>query len=92
MKRVIPIGKKILVKPVPKKEQTNSGIYLPEAQQQQIPQGTIVSKGGSSLEELSIGDFVQWNIEMSDGQEFIHEGEMHLLMSDTCIVAKLEDV
>ena len=48
MKRVIPIGKKILVKPVPKKEQTNSGIYLPEAQQQQIPQGTFVSKGGSS--------------------------------------------
>jgi len=92
MKRVIPVGKKILVKPVKKKEQTNSGIYLPEAQQQQIPIGTIVAKGSEVSSELNIGDEVQWIIEYADDKEFMHEDEKHLIMSDASIIAKLEDV
>jgi co-chaperonin GroES (HSP10) len=43
--QVIPIGKKVLVKPVERKTQTKGGIYLPESQQKQPPQGVIVARG-----------------------------------------------
>ena len=81
-----------MVKPVPRKEVTTSGIYLPEAQQQQIPQGTIIAKGGTVTDELEIGDHVEWIIEYADSKEFMHEDELHLIMTDGSIVAKLEDV
>ena len=58
--KIIPIGKRILVKPVEKVEQTNSGIILPDSQVQQKPQGTIIAKGTSATDELSVGDFVEW--------------------------------
>ena len=91
--KVIPIGKRVLVKPVEKVEQTNSGIILPDSQVQQKPQGTIVARGPEVDKELQIGDFVQWIINMSvDDKEFIHNGERHILLTQDAIVCKLENV
>jgi len=91
--RVIPIGKRILVKPVEKVEQTSSGIILPDSQIQQKPQGTIVAIGPEVCEDLKIGDFIQWSLNMStDDKEFIHEGELHILVFQDAIICKLEDV
>ena len=91
--KVIPIGKRVLVKPVKKVEQTTSGIILPDSQVQQKPQGTIVARGPEVDKELQIGDFIQWIINMSvDDKEFIHKGERCILLTQDAIVCKLEDV
>ena len=91
--KVIPIGKRVLVKPVEVVKETISGIYLPESQQQQKPQGTIVARGPEVHKELKVGDFIQWVINMSvDDKEFIHEGERHILLFQDAIICKLENV
>tara|TARA_R100000900_G_scaffold47181_2_gene37876 strand:+ start:1417 stop:1716 length:300 start_codon:yes stop_codon:yes gene_type:complete len=90
--KVIPIGKRILLKPVEVVEETVSGIILPESQVQQKPQGTVISVG-PDVKEIKEGDFVQWVIGMSvDDKEFIHEGERHILLHQDAIVCKLQDV
>ena len=87
--KVKPIGNRVLVKGLPKKETTSSGIYLPEQQQIQIPQGTVVAVG-ALVKEIKVGDFVQW-LEESNVREMEHEGEPHLIMLDHAIMVTLED-
>jgi len=90
--KVIPIGKRILLKPVEVVAETTTGIILPESQVQQKPQGTVVAVG-PDVKEIEVGDFVQWVIGMSvDDKEFIHEGERHILLHQDAIVCKLQDV
>ena len=90
--KVIPIGKRVLVKPVEKVEQTNSGIILPDSQVQQKPQGTIIARGPEVVDDLQIGDFVEWEHMDTKGSEYIHEGETHIILFDQAIKVKLEDV
>ena len=91
--KVIPIGKRILVKPVEVVAETSSGIILPDSQVQQKPQGTIVAIGPEVCEDLQIGDFIQWSLNMStDDKEFIHKGERHILVFQDAIICKLENV
>ena len=87
--KITPIGYRVLVKPVPKKETTDSGIYLPEQQQLQIPQGTVVAVG-DNVKEIKPGDFIQW-LEEASAREMEHDGESHLVMFDHAIMCKLED-
>ena len=90
--KVIPIGKRVLVKPVEVVAETSSGIILPDSQVQQKPQGTVIAIG-PDVENIEVGDFIQWVINMSiDDKEFIHEGERHILLTQDAIVCKLEDV
>ena len=90
--KVIPIGKRVLIKPVEVVAETSSGIILPDSQVQQKPQGTVVSIG-PDVKEIEVGDFVQWVINISvDDKEFIHEGERHILLHQDAIICKLQDV
>jgi|TARA_R100000908_G_C3684415_1_gene101547 co-chaperonin GroES (HSP10) len=91
--KIKPIGFNLLIKPVPIKETTTSGIILPDSQVQQIPKGTIVDKGAKVSKEFKIGDHVQWLLEHSNPKEFEHDGETHLLLSETgvaCIISHLD--
>ena len=90
--QVIPIGKKVLVKPVEKKVTTKGGIYLPESQQKQPPQGVIVARGDEVTKELQVGDRVRWLMAHTDEIEFLHNDELHLVLSDHIIIAKLKNV
>ena len=90
--QVIPIGKKVLIKPVERKTQTKGGIYLPESQQKQPPQGVIVARGEEVTKQLKVGDTVRWLMAMTDEIQFMHEDEMHLVLSDSTIIAKIKDV
>ncbi len=87
--KITPIGNRVLIKPVPRKETTDSGIYLPDQQQIQIPQGTVVAIG-DKVKEIKTGDFVQW-LEEASVREMEHDGENHLVMFDHAIMCKLED-
>jgi len=87
--KITPFGNRVLIKPVPKKETTDSGIFLPEQQQLQIPQGTVVAIG-NLVKEIKVGDFVQW-LEESAVREMEHDGETHLIMFDHAIMVILEE-
>tara|TARA_Y100001938_G_scaffold148939_1_gene234162 strand:- start:345 stop:617 length:273 start_codon:yes stop_codon:yes gene_type:complete len=87
--KIIPIANRVLIKPVPKKETTDSGIFLPDQQQIQIPRGTVVAVGGT-VKEIKVGDFVQW-LEEAAVRNMEHDGEPHLVMYDHAIMCKLED-
>ena len=90
--KVIPIGKRILVKPVEVVKETKSGIILPDSQVKRKPQGTIIARGPEVCKELTEGSFVQWLMATSDENEFMHKGETHLLMHESNILCKLENV
>ncbi len=58
---IVPIGERVLVKPIQGEEKTKSGIYIPETAREQKKQGTVVSVGsrddGTSL-PLKPGDHI----------------------------------
>jgi len=58
---IVPIGERVLVKPIQGEERTKSGIYIPETAREQKKQGTVVSVGsrddGTSL-PLKPGDHI----------------------------------
>ena len=41
-RKIKPLGKRVLVKLVPKKDTTDTGIILPDSQVQDIPRGHII--------------------------------------------------
>tara|TARA_R100000541_G_scaffold59241_2_gene72458 strand:- start:3483 stop:3749 length:267 start_codon:yes stop_codon:yes gene_type:complete len=86
--KVTPLGARVLIKPVAKKETTDSGIFLPKEQQLQIPQGTVVSVG-KLVKEVSVGDYVQWTM-ADDAKEFMHNDETHLILYEAAFIVKLE--
>ncbi len=55
MVKYIPIGKKVVVKPVPKESKTSSGILLKEEIQKQKGEGTIIAIG-AEVKKLKVGD------------------------------------
>jgi co-chaperonin GroES (HSP10) len=87
--KVIPVGHNLLIKPVPVKETTASGILLPSSQIQQIPKGTVIAKGGKVSDEFNEGDHVQWVLEHTNAKEFEHDGEKHLLLAESGVVCKI---
>ena len=87
--KVTPVGHNLLIKPVPVKETTKSGILLPSSQIQQIPKGTIIAKGSKVSDEFNEGDYIQWILEHTNTKEFEHNGEKHLLLAESGVVCKI---
>ncbi len=46
---IIPIGERVLIKPIKKEEVTKSGIYIPESAQEQKKEGSVVAVGGNVM-------------------------------------------
>ena len=55
MKQIIPLGKRVVVQPVPKETKTAGGLILNEALQKQKGEGTIIGVGGE-VTKLKVGD------------------------------------
>tara|TARA_B110000977_G_scaffold149246_1_gene189176 strand:- start:6873 stop:7157 length:285 start_codon:yes stop_codon:yes gene_type:complete len=88
--QVIPVGKKILIKQKKAATKTKSGLYLPEVAQKKEYKGTVVGIG-QSVEEINIGDVVQYT-EHCLPTRMQHEGEEHLLIQEGDVFAILFDV
>ena len=88
--QVIPVGKKILIKQKTAATKTKSGLYLPEVAQKKEYKGTVVGIG-QSVEEINIGDVVQYT-EHCLPTRMQHEGEEHLLIQEGDVFAILFDV
>ncbi|MDI9632817.1 MAG: co-chaperone GroES [Methanolinea sp.] len=42
---IVPIGERVLVKPIRTEERTKSGIYIPESAREQRKQGSVIAVG-----------------------------------------------
>jgi len=86
-KKVEPIGKRILIKLVPKKDKTDTGIILPDSQVQTIPRGTILSLGKECTDVLKIGDTVEWEM-TSNAYQVKHDNQDCIIMHEGMIIMK----
>jgi chaperonin GroES len=93
IQQVIPTGKKILIKQKKAKTKTASGLYLPEIAQKNEYKGVVVAKG-QSVEEIKMGDIVQYT-EHCLPTRMEHDGEEHLLIQEGdvfAIIVEIENV
>jgi|TARA_R110000823_G_scaffold65221_2_gene153113 chaperonin GroES len=88
--QVIPVGKKLLIKQKKAETKTASGLYLPEIAQKKEYKGTVVGIG-KSVEEIKVGDVVQYT-EHCLPTTMQHDGEDHLLIQEGDVFAILVDV
>jgi len=86
-KKIQPLGKRVLVKLVPKEEQTSSGIILPDSQVKEIPRGTILELGSECVSGISIGDEVEW--EMTAGAYNVqHDNQDCVVLHEGAFILK----
>ena len=85
--KVEPIGKRILVKVVPKKDKTKTGIILPDSQVQPIPRGTILAIGKDCTDVLKVGDKVEWEM-TSNAYQVKHDDQDCVIMHEGSIIMR----
>ena len=80
IEKVTPTGKKVLIKQKKRKTKTASGLFLPEIAQKNECKGVVIAKG-QSVEEIKVGDVVQYT-EHCLPTTMQHDGEDHLLIQE----------
>jgi len=88
---IIPIGERVLIKPIKKEEVTKNGIYIPESAQEGRKEGSVVAVGkrddGSDL-PLKQGDHVLYGGYSADTFEI--DSETYVFVPYKDILAKIE--
>lgn len=86
--KVIPVGRKILVKPAEADKYYNgTNILIPESQQKAEPKGTVVGVG-ESVGQIKINDFIQYSVNAAI-VKMQHEGDEHYLINEGDVFAIL---
>jgi chaperonin GroES len=89
--KIVPIGERVLIKPIKKEEVTKSGIYIPESARETRKEGTVIAAGrrddGSDL-PLKPGDHVLYGGYSSDTFEI--DSETYVFVPFKDILAKIE--
>ena len=91
-----PLGDRVVVKPLPREEQTRSGIFLPDTAKEKPQEGEIIAAGPGKLDE---GKRQQMDVKVGDkvlyakyaGTEFKLEDDELLILSEKDILAVLEN-
>ena len=83
-----PLGDRVLVLPDAKREQTASGIVLPQDRLEPDVSGVVVALGAQCTDALHAGDHVTFAAHV--GQGFVLEGTPYLVMRESEIAAVLE--
>lgn len=84
------LGTRVLIKPDPKKDKTESGLYIPERAQENSTTGTVIEVGpGTKNYEMSVkkGDRVMFG--KYGGTELQVENETMYLLNETEITGIL---
>lgn len=91
MKEIIPVGERVLIKPMKREEMTKSGIYIPESAQEHRKEGSVIAVGtredGSPL-PLKPGNHVLYGGYSADRFEI--DGEDYVFVPFKDIVARIE--
>jgi|TARA_B110000977_G_C11019435_1_gene470673 chaperonin GroES len=88
--QVIPVGKKLLIKQKKAQTMTESGFIIPEMAVKKECIGTVVGIG-QSVEEIKIGDVIQYT-EHCLPTAMKHNQEEHLLIQEGDVFAILVEV
>ncbi|MEE2781351.1 MAG: co-chaperone GroES [Planctomycetota bacterium] len=91
--KLIPLGDKVVLRPLEAEEMTAGGIVLPDAAQEKPRQGKVLSVGDGRLNqdgsrsqhEVTEGDRVLYS--QYSGTEVAVDGESLLIMSESDILA-----
>lgn len=94
--RVVPLGDKVVVRPVAAERQTGGGIVLPETSQEKPQQGRVLSIGGGRLladgrraePQVVEGDRVLFNT--FSGSQVKVDGEELLILCEHEILAVVD--
>ena len=92
MKTIQPFGDRVLIKPVEPRQQTSSGIYLPNTSREGPCEGEIVAVGeGAQLQEkLSVGDQILY--QKYSGTEIKLEGTSFVLLVEADILGRVVEL
>ena len=85
--KVIPVGKKLLLKPKKQEEVSKGGIFIPEIARKVEYKGTVIGKG-KDVSEMEIGDMVQYTDHCLP-TPMMHDGIEHLLIQEGDVYAIL---
>ena len=88
--KLIPIGERVVLKPLEGEDKTRSGIYLPRSEDKK--QGLVVEIGSfkdGSLIPLKKGDRVLYG--GYSGEDFEHNGERFLIVEFKDIIARIDE-
>ena len=88
--QVIPVGKKLLIKQKKAQTMTESGFIIPEMAVKKECIGTVVGIG-QSVEEIKIGDVIQYT-EHCLPTAMKHNQEEHLLIQEGDVFAILVEI
>ena len=86
--KVVPIGERVLVKPVKAEEKTAGGIYLPENEKEKNNKGIVEAVGQLKDAKLKEGDQVIF--ESYSGTEITLQGKKLKLLNIKDVLAKIE--
>tara|TARA_Y100000361_G_scaffold81105_1_gene71750 strand:- start:47 stop:319 length:273 start_codon:yes stop_codon:yes gene_type:complete len=86
-RKIKPLGKRVLVKLVPKKDTTDTGIILPDSQVQDIPRGHIIELGEECTSGIKVGDEVEWEM-TSNFYNVEHDGQNCVVLHEGLFILK----
>lgn len=87
--RLIPLGERVILKPIEGEERTKSGIYLPKSEEKK--QGLVIEVGNlkdGGMIPLAKGDKVIYG--GYSNEEFEVNGEKHLIVEYKDVLARIE--
>ncbi|MSQ32684.1 MAG: co-chaperone GroES [Dehalococcoidia bacterium] len=94
-RKVIPLGERVVVKPVSAEEVRKSGLIMPDTAREKPEQGKVVAVGRGRMTEsgklipldLKVGDKVLFT--KYTGQEWREDNEDYLIVRESDILTKL---
>lgn len=94
-RKLVPLGDRVVVKPVPREERTKSGILLPDTAKEKPQEGEVVAAGNGRVTddgkripmELKAGDHVVYS--KFAGTEFTEDAVEYLILAERDILAKI---
>jgi chaperonin GroES len=95
MAKIKPLGDRVVVRPKPAEEKTESGLYIPDSAKEKPQKGTIIAIGPGRVEN---GNKIDLTVEEGDevlygkyaGTEVTIDGEEMLIMRESDIFGVVE--
>jgi chaperonin GroES len=96
MASIKPLGDRVVVRPEPADEKTDSGLYIPDSAQEKPQRGTVVSVGPGRVEN---GTRIDMTVEEGDevlygkyaGTEVTLDRDEYLIMRETDIFGVIDE-
>jgi len=90
--KVIPLGDRLLIKPIKEEEKTEGGIVLPDSEKEKPMKAEVIAVGeGEDIKDLDlkVGDKVIYS--KYSGTEIKINDEEHIIIDAEDILAKIEE-